>query len=575
MISGLSVANFAVAKKLTLELDDGLTIITGETGAGKSILVGALLVGLGGKWKPESLRHGADKATVELVFRFKQQDLNLLEDKTVLEDNELIASRTIDAEGKSRIRIGGMQTTLNALRETTSKLVDVHSQFDAQSLLDPRIHQQLLDRFAGLDHLKNVEQFGTLATQLRQLQVELKRMLGSEEERKRRLDYIAFELEDFEKIKPEPGEDSQLEQERTRLLNIAKLADLAGTIKSAMDGVEDQQGIISLSKNARKTMADLLRIDNSAQEALPMVESLLANSSEVSVVIGNYLSELTFDPERLEQIESRLNDLGKITRRFGSKLDDVFSGIQKLKSEMDALANAESRIGQITQEIETVRAKLGVMGTKVRTGRLESSKNLAKAIVTELSDLALEKASFSVNLIPFEPSENLYCRVDGADVGISESGTDAVEFVISTNPGEPPKSIQKVASGGELSRIMLALKVILSEVDQTPTLIFDEVDSGVGGRIGEMIGRKLATLARKRQIICITHLPQIAAFADRHLEIVKHVVGDETNIECLELAQRGRIEELARMGSGDKISQVSLKHAEELLLEAKKFKTVS
>lgn len=572
MISGLSVANFAVAKKLTLELDDGLTIITGETGAGKSILVGALLVGLGGKWKPESLRHGADKSTVELVFRLKKDDLNLISDKSVLEDNELIASRTIDSEGKSRIRLGGMQTTLNALRETTSKLVDVHSQFDAQSLLDPKVHQQLLDRFAGSAHLENVEHFGALATHLRQLQAELKRMLGSEEERKRRLDYIAFELEDFDKLKPEPGEDIQLEQERTRLLNIARLADLAGSVKSAMDGVEDQQGIASLAKNARKNMADLLKIDRTAEEALPMVESLLANSSEISVIIGNYLFGLTFDPERLEQVESRLNDLGKITRRFGTKLDDVFAGIEKLRTEMETLANAENRIGHITSEVESVRAKLGITGSKVRTGRQDGAKKLATAIISELLDLALEKASFSVNLIPFEPSENLFCLVDGVRVGISESGTDAVEFVISTNPGEPPKSIQKVASGGELSRIMLALKVILSEVDQTPTLIFDEVDSGVGGRIGEMIGRKLATLARKRQIICITHLPQIAAFADGHLEIVKNVEGEETNIECHELAQRGRIEELARMGSGDKISQLSLKHAEELLLEAKKFK---
>lgn len=573
MICGLSVANFAVAKKLTLDLDDGLTIITGETGAGKSILVGALLIGLGGKWKPESLRHGADKATVELIFKFKPNDMSLLEDKSALEDNELIASRTIDSEGKSRIRIGGVQTTLNALRETTSKLVDVHSQFDAQSLLDPKVHQQLLDRFAGTGHLKNVEDFGLLASQLKQLQGELKHMLGSEEERKHRLDYIAYELEDFEKIKPEHGEDEQLEQERTRLLNIAKLADLAGSVKSAMDGVEDQQGIISLSKNARKSISELVRIDKNAQEATSLVESLLASSSEISVIIGNYLSQLTFDPERLEQIESRLNELGKITRRFGSRLEDVFAGIEKLKAEMETLANSDSRTGQLTQEIESARAKLGIIGTKVRLGRQESATKLAQAIVSELADLALEKATFSVNLIPLEPSENLYCSVDGTDTGFNETGTDAVEFVISTNPGEPPKSIQKVASGGELSRIMLALKVILSEVDQTPTLIFDEVDSGVGGRIGEMIGRKLATLARKRQIICITHLPQIAAFADGHLEIVKRIEGDETNIECNELAQRGRIEELARMGSGDKISQVSLKHAEELLLEAKKFKS--
>ena len=573
MISGLSVANFAVARQLTLDLDDGLTIITGETGAGKSILVGALLVGLGGKWKPESLRHGADKATVELIFKLKQKEKNLLADQSVLEDDELIVSRNIDSDGKSRIRIGGMQTTLNDLRQTTSKLVDVHSQFDAQSLLDPKVHQQLLDRFAGADHLSNVEEFGAMAQELRQLLVELKRIQGSEEERRRRLDYIAYELEEFEKIKPQSGESDLLEQERSRLLNIAKLADLAGAIKSAVDGTEDQQGIASLAKNTKKALSDLLRIDRTPEEAVQLIDQMLASATETSILIGSYLSELTFDPERLEEIETRLNDLGKITRRFGSSLDDVFAGIEKLKSEMDSLSNADERAGEITKDIEKVRAKLGLLGLKIRSGRTEAGVALSKAILSELADLALEKATFAVNLTPFEPSENLYCKVDGANVGISESGTDAVEFVISTNPGEPAKSIQKVASGGELSRIMLALKVILSEVDQTPTLIFDEVDSGVGGRIGEMIGRKLATLAKKRQIVCITHLPQIAAFADRHLEIVKNVDGDETIISCNELAQRGRIEELARMGSGDKISQVSLKHAEELLLEAKKFKT--
>lgn len=572
MISGLSVANFAVARKLTLDLDDGLTIITGETGAGKSILVGALLVGLGGKWKSESLRHGADKATVELIFKLSNTEQDLLGDKSVLEDGELIVSRTVDTDGKSRIRIGGMQTTLGELRDTTSRLVDVHSQFDAQSLLDPRVHQQLLDRFAGNQHLKNVENFGAKAQELRQLLIELKRMQSSEEERRRRLDYITFELEEFEKIKPQPGEDVILEQERNRLLNIARLADLAGAIKSAMDGAEDQQGIVSLAKNARKAMSDLVRIDKTPDEASSLLETTLASATEVSAMIGDYLSGLTFDPERLEQAESRLNELSKITRRFGSNLDDVFTGIEKLRVEMDSLSNADERAGQIQQEIESVRDKLGIIGASVRQGRLESAKMLSQAIVSELSDLALEKATFSVNLIPFEPSESLYCKVDGQTVGISENGTDAVEFVISTNPGEPAKSIQKVASGGELSRIMLALKVILSEVDQTPTLIFDEVDSGVGGRIGDMIGRKLAKLSRKRQIICITHLPQIAAFADRHIMIVKHTDTDETSIECMELAQRGRIEELARMGSGDKISQVSLKHAEELLLEAKKIK---
>jgi DNA repair protein RecN (Recombination protein N) len=572
MITGLSVANFAVAKNITLDLSNGLTVITGETGAGKSILVGALLVGIGGRWQSDSLRHGAEKATIEMVFSFKPSELNLIGDKSMLEDNELIVSRTIDSEGKSRIRLGGMQATLGTLKETTSKLVDVHSQFEAQSLLDPKIHLELLDRYAGTTHLEIISSFALSSKKLEALIFEQKTMLEKEAERAKRIDYINYELAEFDKIAPKLGEDDELETERRKLQNVQKLADLCDGIKTALDGSEDFQGIKTLTKTALKNAVELCRIDESLNESKTMLENIEANSVEISHDLADYLASLTFDPERLQIVEDRLAQLQKITKRFGMKLPEVFDGIERLKMELETLNTSEERLKTIETDITLERNNLGTIGEKIVTGRENAGEKLAREVMNELTDLALEKAFFAIEARLLQPSDEKYCIVFGEKSGFNQSGPQYIEFIISTNPGEPPKSMQKVASGGELSRIMLALKVILSKVDQTPTLIFDEVDSGVGGRVGEMIGRKLAILSRERQVICITHLPQIASFCDTHLLITKSEFDNETIVECNELAKRGRIDELARMLSGDKITPLSIKHAEEMLLQSGKIK---
>lgn len=572
MITGLSVANFAVAKNITLDLSNGLTVITGETGAGKSILVGALLVGLGGRWQSDSLRHGADKATIEMVFSFKPSEQSLITDKSMLEDNELIVSRIVDSEGKSRIRLGGVQATLGTLKDTVSKLVDVHSQFEAQSLLDPKIHLELLDRYAGASHLETVQSFAQSAKKLETLVSEQKTILEKEAERAKRIDYISYELAEFEKIAPKLGEDEELEAERRKLQNVQKLADLCDGIKTALDGSEEFQGIKTLTKTALKNAVELCRIDESLRESKTMLENIEANSTEISHALADYLASLTFDPERLQIVEDRLAQLQKITKRFGSKLPEVFEGIERLKTELETLNTSEERLKTIEADISHERKNLGAIGEKIITGREKAGEKLAREVMNELKDLALEKAFFAIEAKLLPQSEEKYCVVFGERSGFAQSGPQYIEFIISTNPGEPPKSMQKVASGGELSRIMLALKVILSKVDQTPTLIFDEVDSGVGGRVGEMIGRKLATLSKERQVVCITHLPQIASFGDTHLLITKFELENETIVECNELAKRGRIDELARMLSGDKITPLSIKHAEEMLLQSGKIK---
>lgn len=572
MITGLSVANFAVAKKITLDLSKGLTVITGETGAGKSILVGALLVGLGGRWQSDNLRYGADKATIEMVFSFKTSELSLIGDKSMLEDNELIVSRVVDSEGKSRIRLGGVQATLGTLKDTISKLVDVHSQFEAQSLLDPKIHLELLDRFAGASHLETVESFAQSAKKLESLVSEQKAILEKEAERVQRIDYINYELAEFEKIGPKPGEDGELEAERRKLQNVQKLADLCNGIKVAIDGTEECQGVKPLAKAAIKNATELCRIDDSLKESKSMLENIEANSTEISHILADYLASLTFDPERLQMVEDRLAQLQKITKRFGSKLQEVFEGIEQLKAELETLNTSEERLKTIEADIAYGRKNLGTIGEKIISGREKAGEKLAREVMNELKDLALEKAFFAIEARLLPLNDEKYCAVYGEKTGFNQTGPQYIEFIISTNPGEPPKSMHKVASGGELSRIMLALKVILSKVDHTPTLIFDEVDSGVGGRVGEMIGRKLATLSRERQVICITHLPQIASFGDTHLLITKSELDNETVVECNELAKRGKIDELARMLSGDKITPLSIKHAEEMLLQSGKIK---
>ena len=336
--------------------------------------------------------------------------------------------------------------------------------------------------------------------------------------------------------------------------------------------LDEFQGILSLSRMAGKQLQELKGIDHTASEVAEHMATIEASASEASIQLADYLSELTFNPERLEEVEGRLAELEKIIRRHGNSLRDVLSGVENYQKEIEELNNSEERLGELDSKIIKLREEIGSLGLKIRLTRRETGTELSKLIESQLSDLALSESTFKIVQNEIQPTENHFCTINGERVGITRNGLDHVEFHISTNAGMPPEPISKVASGGELSRIMLAMKVILAEVDSIPTLVFDEVDSGVGGRTGEMIGRKLARLAKNRQVICITHLPQIAVFADTHLRIIKSVEDGETSIECMELEKRGCIDEIARMGSGDKITQVSLKHAQEMLVSAEKFK---
>ncbi|MEZ4812549.1 MAG: DNA repair protein RecN [Caldisericia bacterium] len=572
MLTGLSVSNFAIVDKITLDLSPGLTIITGETGAGKSILVGALLLGLGERWSSDSIRPGEEKSTIELIFELAKDQHSLVENSDILEEGELIINRSLELSGRGRVKLNGASSTITELRNTTSKLVDVHSQFEAQSLLKPEIQLRLLDKFAGCEHEQNVVGFTKKLHALRKITGELENLQKKDDERIKRIDYIQFELDEFEKLKPQENEDEELKTERDRLSNTQRLAELAENAKKALEGDEDFPGINALSKGAKKELQELSRIDSSSSDYLEYINGIEANALELNIQLSEYLSNLTFNPERLEEIENRLSDLEKMIRRHGSSLSDVFSGIKNYEEELESLKNSEERISEIQAEIKNCRKELGNLGLEIRKMRGTTGTDLARLIENELSDLALENSTFKLIQTPIEPSEDIFCEVEGLPHGLNEKGLDSVEFYISTNTGMPPEPIKKVASGGELSRIMLALKVILAEVDSVPTLVFDEVDSGVGGRIGEMIGRKIAGLAKKRQVICITHLAQIAVFADTHLQIEKSQNGELTTVECSELAQRGQIEEIARMGSGDKITQVSLKHAQEMLVSAQKYK---
>jgi DNA repair protein RecN (Recombination protein N) len=572
MLTGLSVSNFAIVENITLDLNDGLTVITGETGAGKSILVGALLLGLGERWQSDSIRPGKEKSTIELVFNLNEEQQDLLDDPSLVDGNELIVSRSMDNKGKGRIRLSGVASTLSTLRGAVSRLVDVHSQFEVQSLLNPQIQLSMLDRFAGRKHLKTVENFKSLTDKLTELTSDLRRLQQQDEERLKRIDFIQFELDEFDRIKPQVGEEDELRQERNRLNNIQKLAELAGNTKIATDGEDELQGILSLSRLASKQLQELKRIDSTAEEIANHMATIEASANEASVQLADYLSELSFNPDRLEEIEMRLAELEKMIRRHGSCLEDVFAGVEKYQREIDELKDSENRLGQINSEIKKLREETGSLGLMIRKTREETGNKLSKLIESQLSDLALGESTFKIVQNEVQPTEDVFCTINGNQAGMTKTGLDHLEFYISTNPGIPPEPISKVASGGELSRIMLAMKVILAEVDSIPTLVFDEVDAGVGGRIGEMIGRKLARLAQNRQVICITHLPQIAVFADTHLRIVKSVKDGETSIDCMELEKRGCIDEIARMGSGDRISQVSLKHAQEMLVSANKFK---
>jgi DNA repair protein RecN (Recombination protein N) len=549
----LVVENYAVIERIRVRFHRGLNLLTGETGSGKSIVVDALGLLFGGRASPDMVRSDTDRARISGIFEAPNDPAcrALLEESGVpVEDGELLTEREILAGGKSRAFLGNRPVTVSLLRTIAPYLGDIHGQHDQQQLFSTEAQLELLDQFAGLD--ETVEQVGGLFREWKRIQDELSELENSEQEKLRLADLWSFQRKEIEAAGLKPREDSELENERVVLKNVAKLQESANAGYSALyDAPESASSQIRM---AIKKLDDLCRIDVSLQGTLETLRSVEIGIGEASRAVRDYLDRLEADPDRLEHVESRLALIDRLKRKYGATLGEVFAFLENVRAQIEALETASERRAKLKQELErlsqTYREAAGSL-TKLRKAAAEK---LAKKVESELGSLALESAVFTIEIRPADWSER---------------GADRVEFLISANVGEEPRTLDRVASGGELSRIALALKTCTGTNEQkggTPrTLVFDEIDSGIGGGVAEAVGRRLKKLSGASQVLCVTHLAQVAGFAEHHYFVEKREVKGRTIAEIEELTGEARTREIGRMLSGQRVTAEALKHAEHLI----------
>lgn len=568
MLRELAVRNFAVIDQVRVPFGPGLNILSGETGAGKSILVDALTLLLGGRAQTDLIRTGADSATVSAAFDLGPESPGALT-LTALgyplgSEEGLILRREISRSGRGRAHLNDAPATVALLEDLGEALVEIHGQHEAQSLLRPSRHLDLLDGYAGLkvprDQVRSgYEEWLTLARGLDELR-------RRERERLEREDLLRFQMQEIEAAALKPGEEEELQQERRRLQFAEKL--LHGTSRALGALYTDAGAASSQGAEALRALRDLTRVDQALGPVVETLEAALVQLDDVALQIRAYRDRVEADPGRLEVLEQRLEELSRLKKKYGGSAADVLAYRQAIEKEAEELGRIEERTRELEEKIEGIRHDLEGRALELSRGREQAARKLEDLVAKELKDLGMAKTRFAVHLLR-EGGDGPGPRIGKDGWRLGPRGIDRGEFFISPNPGEEPRPLARIASGGEFSRIMLALKTVVALTDAVPVLIFDEVDAGVGGRTGGVIGKKLKHIARARQVICITHLPQIACYADQHLRVEKSVRGGTTQVRVGALEGEARVQEIARMLGGEKLTEISVTHARELLRQAK------
>jgi DNA repair protein RecN (Recombination protein N) len=554
MLLELVVENYAVIERVHVRFEPGLNLLTGETGSGKSIVVDALGLLFGGRASQESVRTGAARARISGVFEVPREAAftRLLESAGIeAEDGELILEREISAEGKSRAFAGSRPITVGLLRDLAPFLGDIHGQHEQQMLFAAGAQLAMLDAFAG--SADSAADVGAAFEDWRKVSREIEDLERTEQEKLRLLDLWNFQRREIESVAPKPGEDAELEQERRVLQNTARLEEAANTVYTALyDAPESALAQIRL---AVRRLEDLLRIDPRLEAAREGLASAVIAIEEASYAVRDYLSHLEANPARLEEIESRLASLERLRRKYGATAEEILAFLAQVRGEIESVETAGERKAELERERKRLAAAFEEAAGALSQRRKDAARKLEKQMETELASLAMERTTFRVAVGP---------------AAWSETGIDAVQFLVSPNLGEEPRPLEKVASGGEVSRIALALKTCVASAARRtervhPTLVFDEVDAGVGGRAAETVGRRLKQLAVSSQVLCVTHLPQIAGFADHHFYVEKKEAGGRTVAEIEQLEGEARTREIGRMLSGERLTREALKQAEQLL----------
>ena len=560
MLVELSVKNVVLIDRLVLELTPGFNVLTGETGAGKSMLVDALGLVLGGRARPDIVRGGEREAEVEALFEIAPESriAAKLEAAGVPCDRELVIRRVVQAEGRSRAFVNGRICTVAQLAELAPELCDIASQHESVSLTDPNCHLEYLDAFGKLDDAR--EALGQEVDELARVAKELESVRDAERGRAEREDFLAFQLREIEELAPERGEESELENERGRLRHAEKLGKAS---RGAADRLYEGEGAIC--DELGRLGADLdqaAEIDSSLAPLARSIESARSELADAARALGRYAESVESNPSRLGEVEERLFRLQKLLRKHGPTTADLLAFKDSIAREIEGFARSVDRAEELTLARERSLAKAGSLARALSKKRRDAAEKLADAVGRELALLGMGRARVIVDVAP---TANIAgsLEVDGAR--LTRSGLDRVEFLIAPNKGEDPRPLRRIASGGELSRALLALKRVLAEKGPAGLYVFDEVDAGVGGAIAEVIGRSIAEVARHRQVLCITHLAQIAALADTHYVVDKSEARGRTTTSLKKLDERARVDEIARMIGGVKIGDAARRAAAEML----------
>lgn len=550
MLRKLSVRNFAVISDVTFAPQPGLNVFTGETGAGKSVAISALSFVLGARGSVSLIKDGADK--LEVRAEFSAQLPLALTKKYALNNSSIILARTLDRSGKGKSYLNGKPVPVAVLAEIGRELVDFHGQHEHQSLLRTEVQLQLLDTFGGLDTLK--EKVHTAWKAWREAVAQLEAANLSEQEKQRQLDLYTFQLQEIENAAPKEGEDLELEQKLPQLKHAGRLVELAAA--AYQDLYEDENSAVTLVGRAARQVREMAELDDAAAplaDALSHAETLI---SEASSDLSTYQDGLHADPQILDEMLSRHEKLKRLKLKYGPELSDVLRTAAEMKAQIERLQNAELLQEELTREVQKTRKILDQACEKLHTKRTETARELATRLQAEISPLGFKGLQFEIAV-----------EMDPENPG--PTGADSVEFLFSPNPGQAPRPLRAVASGGELSRVMLGLKTVLA--GDVPTMVFDEVDTGIGGRTATLVGHKLRTVAQGRQVLCVTHLATVAACADAHFHIEKNTDGKTTDVSLAALSGEQITQEIARMlGALADNDETALTHARKILADAKK-----
>jgi DNA repair protein RecN (Recombination protein N) len=584
MLSELSITNFAIIDQLQLRFAAGFNALTGETGAGKSIIIDALSLALGARASDELVRADAPSARVEAIFTLEEvgdEIHTLLEEHGIeCDDGTLILSREVVRGGRSTNRINTRAVPLRVLQQLGESLVDIHGQSEHLSLKNVRTHIDYLDRFANLWDLRT--RVAEKVAQIMGARRELETLLRDERELARRVDLLKFQVEEIAAAQLRVGEEETLKQDRQKLANAERLAHHADEAYSRLRSDDDDEpGALDLLGEAQRAVAQLVKLDATQAETQRQLDESLAILSDVADTLRDYGENMEFDPARLAEVEERAELIFKLKRKYGDSIEAILAFGERAAQELDAITHSSERIEELRADEEKWLRELSKLVAELSAKRKTTAEQLAKGIERELDDLRMARAKFVVDFQMQEDANGV--PLNGKRYAFNATGVDRIEFLVTANPGEPPKPLAKVASGGETARLMLALKTVLSNADETPTLIFDEIDVGIGGRVGSIVGKKLwnLTVARRKvkpahQVICITHLPQIAAYGDAHYRVDKLTTPKRTSTAVSALVGEARVGELAQMlgavGEAGEQSAAEILRAAEKDKESLKFK---